>query len=148
GSAASNSWRPTGRGSGRAGITAATTCVATRGSRSDSAPTPSTPAVGGREPAKLGSYSHRLIPYTAPVARPGDAGMLPSPGLPPTLTAPAAPVPRDAAPTPTGPAPTVTVLRADTAGEVWVTATVHVKQKQIRVVTVTENGNTTTKQTE
>lgn len=56
------------------------------------------------------------------------------------VTAPAAPVPKDALPNTTGPAPRVVAVKADAGGTVWITANVYEKQKVQQQFAVTENG--------
>lgn len=66
--------------------------------------------------------------------------MLPSLLIAAAVTAPAAPIPRDALPNPTGPAPRVLAVKADPNGTVWITGQVYEKRKQKVTSSVIENG--------
>jgi len=66
--------------------------------------------------------------------------MLPSLLVAAAVTAPAAPVPRDALPNTTGPAPRVAAVKADASGSVWVNAYTYSKQKVQQQYLVVENG--------
>jgi hypothetical protein len=66
--------------------------------------------------------------------------MLPSLLVAAAVTAPAAPVPRDALPNTTGPAPRVAAVKADATGSVWITAYVYTKQKVQQQYFVIENN--------
>lgn len=66
--------------------------------------------------------------------------MLPSLLVAAAVTAPAAPVPKDAAPNLTGPAPRVVAAKAEPGGGVWVTAHVYQKQKVQQNYMTIENG--------
>src|SRR5262245_52688043 len=74
--------------------------------------------------------------------------MTPSLVMAVTLTAPAAPVPRDTLPNTTGPAPRVLAVKADSTGTVWITGQIYEKRKQTITMTVMENGKPVTKQQE
>ena len=58
--------------------------------------------------------------------------MLPSLLVAAAVTAPAAPVPRDAVPNTTGPAPRVVAVKADGSGAVWITAQIAEKRKMMQ----------------
>jgi len=65
-----------------------------------------------------------------------------------TVTAPAAPVPKDAVPNTTGPAPRVVAVKADGSGSVWITAQIAEKRMVQQQFFVMENGQQVLKQRE
>jgi hypothetical protein len=74
--------------------------------------------------------------------------MLPSLLVAAAVTAPGAPIPRDATPNTTGPAPRVVAVRADGNGTVWITAQTWEKRKVVESYVTTENGKQAIKQRE
>jgi hypothetical protein len=74
--------------------------------------------------------------------------MLPSLLVAAAVTAPAAPMPKDALPNPTGPAPRVVAVKADASGQVWITANVYEKRKFPQQYVAIENGQQVVKQRE
>lgn len=74
--------------------------------------------------------------------------MLPTLLVAVAVTAPGAPIPRDAVPNTTGPAPRVVAVKADGNGAVWITAQVWEKRKIQQQFFVVENGKQVLKQQE
>jgi len=74
--------------------------------------------------------------------------MLPSLLVAAAITAPGAPIPRDAVPNTSGPAPRIVAVKADGNGTVWITAQVWEKRKVQQQVFVVENGKQVLKQQE
>src|SRR5262245_45003048 len=78
----------------------------------------------------------------------GDLPMMPSLVLAATLTAPAAPVPRDTVPSTSGPAPLVLALKADAGGSVRIIGNTFFRQKIQNQFFVMENNKQVMKQVE
>jgi hypothetical protein len=74
--------------------------------------------------------------------------MLPSLLVAVTITAPAAPTPKDAVPNTSGPAPRIVAVKADANGMVWITAQIWEKRKVQQQFFVVENGKQVMKQRE
>jgi hypothetical protein len=74
--------------------------------------------------------------------------MIPSLLVAAAITAPAAPIPKDASPNITGPAPRVVAVKADGNGSVWIHAQVWQKQKVTQQFFANENGKQVLKQQE
>ncbi len=63
-----------------------------------------------------------------------------------TLTAPAAPLPRDTVPNLSGPAPRIVSVKADKTGKVWLTGNTYTKRMVKQSTSVMENGKRVVKQ--
>ena len=74
--------------------------------------------------------------------------MLPSLLVAAAITAPAAPIPKDAVPNAAGPAPRIVAVKSDANGTVWITAQVWEKRKVSQQFFVLENGKQVMKQQE